>query len=348
MAVAGAAALALTACSGDGDGGTGLGADAAPADVVAVGLGDRFENGAAFTLSMEGDLDAVAARVGEPVPPEVEQLMHEGLISGAFHPEDGLAVTVGAGGGFLEMRTVDQALYLRLDLEQLSASFPEAGDIPPPEVLRGQLDAFPLPPDVSAVAEAALNGEWVGITGLSQETLQRFADTMGQPVPSDDEVSEQEDAVREILEDEGLLDGQAFTERYLAVEGDGPTYGLTVMTRDLFTTLNEISSRVESSLGAAGAAGREDLPDPDEIPETISGFSVSVEGGTATAVGADVATVAESTGDPIAELEEGDLVVTMLLDDIGDQLSVPDATTVEFEQLLTGVMGGMMGGGLAG
>lgn len=346
MAVAGAAVLALTACSGDDGGGSALPANAEPAEVVAAGLGERLENGASFTLTVDGDLEAIAERSGEPVPAELEQLLSDGLISGAFSPDGGFALTIGADGGFVEMRAVEEALYLRLDLDQVATTFPDAGEIPPPEVLRGQLEALPLPADLSAVATAALEGEWIGITGLSQEALQDFAQTMGAP-PAED-MTEQEDAVRSVLEDEGLLDGQAFTERYLVVEGDGPTYDLTLMARDLVTTLNEVSAELEASLGAA-AGDMGDLPTADEVPETLTGFSVTVEDGAATAIVADIATVAESAGETTQDIEPGDLVMTIALADLGDQLSVPDgATTIDFESLVTGVMGGLMGGGLGG
>ena len=345
MAVAGAAALALTACSGNGD--TGLGPDASPQEVVAAGLGERLENGAAFTLTLDGDLDAIADRVGEPAPQGLQELMADGLVTGAFSPDGGFAITLGADGGFLELRAVEEALYLRLDLDKVATTFPDAGDIPPPEVLRGQLESLPLPPDLSAVAGAALDGEWVGITGLSQEALQDFAETMGGTGPSADEATEQQEAVRAILEDKGLLDGQTLTERYLTVEGEGPTYDLTVMARDLVTTLNEVAAELESSLGgAAGDMG--DLPSAEDVPETLSGFSVTIEDGTATAIIADIAEVAASAGESMDEVQPGELVATLTLDDLGDQLTAPDATTIDFQSLITGVMGGLMGGGLAG
>lgn len=345
MAAAAVAALALAGCSDDGGGGSSLGADAAPADVVAEGLGDRLENGAAFTLNIDGDLDALAEESGEEVPPEVRDLLTDDQIRGAFQPEVGFALTVGAGDGFIEMRAIDEALYLRLDLAAVAELGGDAAQLPPPEALQGQLGMFGLPPEVEAVAEAALAGEWVGITGLSQEQLQDFAESMGTTMPDDSE--EQQEAAMDVLEENGFLDGQTFTERYLQVEGDGPTYDVTVLARELITALDEIGTELESTLGAAGG-DMEDLPEADEVPETLSGFTVTVEDGAATAVGADVAAIAESAGEDTEGMEPGDLVVSLNLSDIGDQLSVPDATTIAFEDLVSGVMGGMMGGGLSG
>lgn len=346
--MAGAAALAVTACSGDG--GSELPADAEPAEVVAAGLNGWMEDGAAFTVNVEGDLQALAEESGEPLPPEVEAMLTEGLVSGAFDPEGGFALTLGADDGFLEMRAVEEAVYLRLDITKVAETFPEAGELPSPEQLRAQLETMPLPEDVATVAEAALDGDWVGITGLSQETLQEFAEGMGQAVPSQDEVEAQEEAIRSILEERGLLDGTAFTERYLTVDGDGPTYDITLMARDLVTTFEEISAEVEESLGPAAAGSMGELPDPQEVPEAISGFSVTVEDGRATAISGDIAAIAESAGESVEELEAGDLLVTLQFEELGDQLAVPDAVTVDFESLVTGVMGGLMGGtgGLTG
>lgn len=345
MAAAGAAMLALTACSGDG--GDELGADAAPAEVVAAGLDARLENGAAFTLSMDGDLEAIAERAGEPVPPELADMMEEGLVSGAFAPEQGFAMTLGADGGFFEMRAVDEALYLRLDLEAIASSFPEAGEIPPPDMLRGQIQEFGLPPDIQGLAEAALDGQWVGITGLSEEALTGFAESMGGTVPSSEDAEAQQEALTDILEEKGLLDGETITERYLTVEGDGPTYLVTVMARELVETLNEVAAELEANLGAAAGADMGELPDTADVPETLSGFSVTVEDGTATAVGMDMAMMAESAGEPIEEIEPGELVMQVELDDLGDQLAVPgDATTIDFESFVTAVMGAMFMGGM--
>lgn len=349
MAAASIAALALVGCSGDGGGGSELGADAGPEEVVAEGLGNRLENGAAFAISFEGDVDKLEQEAGESMPPELKELLTEDQITGAFQPEGGFALTIGADDGFLQMRAVEEALYLRFDLEALADLAGEEGaQIPPPEQLKGQLGMFGLPPDVQAVAEAALSGEWVGITGLTQQQLQDFAESMGQTVPDDSEVEDQQDAVMDILEERGLTDGTTFTERYLQVEGDGPTYDVTVMARQLVTTLNEISTELETTLGAAAGGMDDDLPDASEVPETLSGFSVTVEDGAATAVGADLAAVAQSAGEDTEGVEPGDLVLVVTLSDLGDQLSIPDATTIAFEDLVSGVMGGMMGGGLSG
>lgn len=350
MAAASIAAVALAGCSGDsnGDGGgsSSLGADAAPEEVVAEGLGNRLENGAAFALSFEGDLDELEASSdsGEPLPPQVEELLTDGQIRGAFQPDVGFALTIGADDGFLQMRTLEESLYLRLDLQALTElAGEEAGQIPPPEQLQGQLGMFGLPPEVEAVAEAALSGEWIGITGLSEEQLQDFAESMGQTMPDEGEVDQ--DAIMDVLEEHGLTDGTRFTEEYLQVEGDGPTYDITVMARKLMTTMNEVSAELESTLGAAGG-DMEDLPEADDVPETLSGFSVTVEDGAATAVAADLAAVAQSAGEDTEGVEPGDLVMTMTMSEVGDELSVPDATTIAFEDLVSGVMGGMMGGGL--
>lgn len=346
-AVAGLTVLALSACSGGGDGGgNALPADASPAEVVAAGLGQRLDNGAAFTFTLEGDLDALAAQAGEPAPPEIEQLFRDGFVSGAFSPDGGFALTLGPGDGFFQLRAVEEAVYLRLDLEALGEFSPEASAaIPPPDALLAQLSLFQLPPDVLAVAEAAVNGEWVGITGLSQESLQSFAESMGAP-PADDAEAQQE-AVRDLLEDKGLLDGEAVTENYLEVTGEGPTYDVTVMARALVATFNEIAVELEDVLGeAAGDMG--ELPDAADVPEELSGFSITVEDGRATAISADLATVATAAGEDIDDLEPGDLTATMTLSDLGDQLAVPDATEIAFEDLVTVFMGAMMGGMLGG
>ena len=72
------------------------------------------------------------------------------------------------------------------------------------------------------------------------------------------------------------------------------------------TTLNEVAAELESRLGsAAGDMG--DLPDAADVPETSTGFQVTVEDGNATAIAADVAEIAASAGEDTEGLEPGDL-----------------------------------------
>lgn len=345
----GASALVLAACSGGGGGEA-----SSPEEAVAQGLEERFENGAAFTLSVDGDLDALAEQAGEPAPPEAEALFNDGLVTGAISPEGGFAMTLGADEGFFEMRAVEEALYLRLDLEALQEFSPDtAGDVPDPEQLQSQLSAMGLPPTLQMTAETALQGGWIGITGLDQEALESFAEdfggTMGGSagVPSGEEASEAAEDVRAILEEEGLLDGQALTENYLQVTGEGPEYDVTVMARALVETLERVNAELQDSLGPMADTG--EVPAPEDVPEEISGFQVTVEDGAATEVAGDLAALAESMGEDTGDLSEGDVTVRLQLDDLGDQLDVPsDATTIAFEELVQAAMGAMFSGSMGG
>lgn len=347
IAAAGAVALALTACTGEGGGGGGgaadLPADAAPEEVVAAALGARLENGAAFTFSLDGDLDAIAAETGEEIPPEAEALFADGLIKGAVAPEGGFALSFGEGDGFFEMRAVEEALYLRVDLAAVAETFPdEAASMPDPAALLGQLDALGLPSDLQDVATAALNGEWVGITGLSQEQLQRLAEDFGGAVdlPTGG-LEDQQEAIEGILEEYGLADGEAFTSRYLTVSGDGPTYDVAVMAKEFVTALNGIAADLEDQFGQAAT---DDLPSTDDVPESVEGFTITVTDGAVTEIAGDFAAIATSVGEDTEGLSEGDVVARLALSDLGDQLAVPDATTVDLQDLVQSLMGAMMSG----
>lgn len=346
MATVGAAALVLAGCS-DGGGGEA----SSPEEAVAQGLDARFEDGTAWTLSVDGDLDAIAGQLEEPAAAEAEELFNEGLVRGAFGPDGGFAMTVGTDDGFFEVRAVDEALYLRLDLEGLREFSPEAsGEVPDPEELMGQLEVLGLPPTLQMTAGALLEGGWIGITGLTQEQIQSFAEDFGGGgLPSGEEASEAAEDVRALLEEEGLLDGEALTDRFLEVEGDGPTYDVTIMAREFFETMNELNAELQDTLGPMGGSADQDLPDPEDVPETLSGFTITVEDGQATEITGDVATITESAGEDADGLAEGDITVRLQLDDLGDQLEVPaDATTIAFEELLEAAMGAMFGGSLGG
>lgn len=346
MAAVGAAALALTACSGDGSAGS-------PEEAVAQGLQARFEEGASWSLSIDGDLDAIAEQVGEPAPPEAEALFNQGLVTGAISPDGGFAMTLGPDEGFFELRAVEEAVYVRLDLQALRDFAPEAStDIPDPQELQGQLSSLGLPPTLQMTAETALQGGWIGITGLTQEALQSFAEdfggTMGGSagVPSGEEASEAAEDVRAILEEEGLLDGQELTDQYLQVSGEGPEYDVTVLARALVETLERVNTEIQDSLGPMADTG--EVPAPEDVPEEISGFTVTVEDGAATEISGDLAALAESMGENTGDVSEGDVTVRLQLDDVGDQLQVPsDATTIAFEELIQAAMGAMFSGSMS-
>ena len=349
MAAVGASVLALTACSGDGGGAAG-----SPEEAVAQGLEARLQDGAAWSLSVDGDLDALAEQAGEPVPPEVEALFDEGLVRGAISPDGGFAMTLGADDGFFEMRAVEEALYLRMDLQALRELSPQSsGQVPDPEQLRAQVQQLGLPPTLQMTAEAALDGGWVGITGLTREAMQSFAEefggAMGGALPSGDEASEAAEDMRTLLEEEGLLDGQQLTERFLDVEGEGPTYDVTIRARELVETINAVNAELQDSLGAMAGSAPQEVPSPGEVPEEVSGFTITVEDGQATEIAGDVAAIAESAGEDPGELGEGDVTVRLALDALDDQLDVPsEATTVDFQELVQAAMGAMFSGTMGG
>lgn len=340
VAAIGATALALTACGGGG-GGT-------PEEVVANGLAARFDNGAAFTLSIEGDLEELEERFGEEAPPEAAALFNEGLIRGAMS-EDGFALAIGPGAGFVEIRAIDETLYFRVDLDAL-ADFSADMDaqIPDRATLQAQVDQFGLSEELTAVTQTALDGGWVGVTGLSEEALESLAEDFG--MSTGEPAEGQEEQARAILEGLGFLDGETFTERYLIVEGDGPTYDVTIKARALVAAFVKLTQEIQESLGAAAMMAPEaDMPDPADVPEEISGITVTVENGKLTRVAGDIAAIGQSAGEDTGELQVGDLAVVLALEDIGSQLDVPaDAQTVSFDQLLQAAMAAMFSGGLGG
>jgi hypothetical protein len=334
VAVAGAAALALSACSGNGGGG----GSSDPESTIAAGLDARIENGATFTLRLEGDLQALAAASGEELPPEAESLLTEGGLRGAFHQDIGFAMTFGAGDGMVEMRFVDSAMYLRLDPDALADMFPEMGD---PAELGALLDSGLVAGDLADLGRAALAGNWVGITGLSEERLTQLAEDLGGTTTT--EQPDTEDLER-LFEEHGFTDGEELTDRYLVVSGDGPTYDVALRARAFVEALIDISREMGELPGGA-SANAEDLPDPADVPEQIEGIQVTVQNGVVTTIRADMVALATAMGEDTEDLEEGDLTLVLELGDLGNQLEVPSgAVTTDFEELVGGAMGAFMGG----
>src|SRR5690606_26985270 len=111
--------------------------------------------------------------------------------------------------------------------------------------------------------------------------------------------------------------GEALTDRYLVVSGDGPTYDVALKARAFVEALVDISREMGELTGAAGA-DTEDLPDPADVPEEIDGVQVTVADGVATEIRADMVTLAQAMGEDTEEFEPGDLTLVLELGDLGN------------------------------
>jgi hypothetical protein len=329
LALTTTAALAVTACGGGG-------AASSPDAALAEGIQARFDDGMAFEVAFDGDMEAALADLGEPVPEPMLELLGGSLMSGAYRADVGMAM---AFGDLFEIRAVDEAVYLRVDLEAAAELGGETMDPADPAAV-----GTTLPPSLQDAYSALTTGGWVGVTGLSAEAMQDLAGSMGAPAPDQTADEDAVQQLRDALAEQDMGDAASFVETYLVVTGDGPTYDVTVKARELATALEALSAEVDAAAGTSGASA--DLPDTGDVPEEISGITATVEGGELTEVRIDGAALAESTGADAAEVDElGDTTMLMTMTDVDDQLDAPDAAaTVAFEDLMGAIMGMMLGG----
>lgn len=316
-AASAAAALTLTACGG-GDGGGEAG-------------GPR-----GFTLSFDGDVDKLNAMSDDPLPDNLRFLFEDTLMRGAFDPEGGFAVAFGPGDGLIAMRAFEDSFYVKFDLPGMAEIDPDSlADFDPAEV-RGQLDQFGafLDDDLIALAGAALDGEWVGVTDIDQEAATALAESFGVEVPDASEASERSEDLKAQLESLLTVQDGTLESDYLVLEGDGPTYSATLRARAFVEFLNELAGDL-SAMGAIAGGAPTSIP-VEDVPEEIGGFEVTVDGDQVSRISADVALIGESLGEDTEGMAEGDMVLNLEIGEPGDLLSAPSgATTIPFEDLAT-------------
>lgn len=340
--IATTATLGLAACGGPG-------APANPSDAVAQGLDARLQDGFSFDLSFEltdAGRDSLVRDSGE----DVAQLLEGGLLSGSYQPPDKMAIAIGGDEAWLEVRTLGEEIYFRIDLAGLQTLTGEDMQIPSAVELQAMLGEMGLQGEIAAVAQAAVQGDWVGVTGLTEEAMQGLSEQFGVPMPTPDPQASED--IRAALERAGLLDGDELTERYLIVTGGEDAYEVEVKARALVTALMDVAGELEQYAEGFTSA---DMPDTADIPEQIGGVTITLDGNKADLVTLDLVEIASAFDEAsVAEegLTEGDVQLIVDFDDLDtSQVAAPEgATTITFEALMEGLAPLFMGlfGGMGG
>lgn len=335
-AVAGLAALALllTGCTGGG-----LPDD--PQEAVATAFENTFEGGTGISASLqvsdrvrEQELDDERTRrVVEALG--AEDAVRVALRSGEF----GLAVALGDGQP-LQVRRLSDAFYVLVDVPALVEFLRADVDV---EELRGQVGQFSiLLGDLAVFAEAAVNGDWVGVSEVPEDAGEQLRGALGATEAPTVDPDEAEQAASEL----GLTDPRAFVERYLEVEeaGEG-TYTATLRLRALVRATSDKAD--ELGTGAVAPSDQE----LQDVPETVSGVTIQTEGEQVSAVEVDLApivTAAEDRDAVPSDLQEGDAVLRLAFGEPdGALLEAPeDAETVPFQDVVDtlGRFGAMLQG----
>lgn len=299
-----------------------------PTSELADALSDLAEESFAYALTL--DLDSAAAN--ELLGPDagmaagfVNSLALTGTkAEGAFSFSAGLM-------GFepFSVRSYDDGrdVYLRVGVQEILASF------------GADLDALGL----SALADAPgapgellsdlLGGEWVGFVDLDPDAMAEQQAEAGANYESFQRLGED---LRVRLEDpeELLRDVTVVTET--DVEG-GTRYDIDIRTEPAVRELRELFEPLMSAFGEDEADLEADLQELlAEAPETIAGFSATVQDGDLTELRFDVGAMLASLNDTQTEIDPGDMVLSIAFSEHGSA-TVPerpaDANTYTQEEM---------------
>lgn len=317
---------------------------------AASGPGEAFDNriaaGTAVDVTVQADPSALEGDEAEELQ-EVLDMQGEGPLMTAAVSPDGDAFGVSFGGDAVQARFADEALYVKVDWDRLAELDPDITAELPTAEEQADMTAE-LPPQVGELATGLFDGDWVGITGLSEDTLGTLGALGGATgqVPDQDELDE----MRALLEDHELDSVGAAMDAYVTATGDNP-WELALHVRDLAEAMADLSREAEElgleGPGMTGTDGAGDIEDElDELPETVEGFTLEAEDGRASRMVVDVATVMESAdaevdADELARVEAADLQLVLDMRDVGDLASAPsDATVADIDTLIGQFMEG--------
>lgn len=318
-------ALLLGACSDDA-------ADRAEEDPKGT-LVDSLNNlgdmdSVSITMSLQSDPESLAnlaAEDGTQLSSEDAQKILDSSLTIAARkgdePDQGQAqviVTV-AGNDAIEMRFLDQTLYVQVDAQGLVETFgqdPAALDAVAQQAAASGLD----------FVEPAVNGEWLAIQGFEQ-----LAEQVGGGLPSPS-AEQQEQFINDLSE--------AFeSTAEVTSEGEddvGAHLVATLPVRDLYEKLLE---NAESLTGTVPGA---ELPPVDEVPDENVSVDVWVSDDRVSQVEFDFLQVAEISNEEIPEGVDN-LAFRIVVDEFEEEITVPEgAVDVDIQELLQ--LGGLGGG----
>lgn len=319
-------ALALVAAACGGDGGPDPSEDPKGALQAALDRLAEYE-GVTLTLSIAADTGSlVAVSEGELTEENAQKVIDSSITLSAKQstdPKDAefeLAANIAGIDNAFELRAVDNTLYLRADVEGLASAF--GADT-------SQLDAFAQEAGAAPGFEfvgPALDGEWIGLTGLDSALEQFGGGAVGSPSEADQE------AIKK------LTDALGDAAEVTAGDKDGPGDHLvaTVNLRDIYSSVSEMAASLTQVPGT-------ELPPESEVPDEDISIDVWIDGGDLTQAEIDLAQMAD-IGE--SELPEGveQLAFRIGVEEFTDSVEAPDgAIEVDLMQIFSGLMGSIPG-----
>lgn len=304
-----AGAVLLGACGGD--------TSANPKQTLTQAL-DNLGGRDAFSLTftLQSDVDSlVAASEGDLSSEDAQKILDSALTIAGNQSDDpadarGLVVADVAGlDNAIEIRAIGTTLYARADAKGLAETF---GQDP------AQLDAFAQQASAGGLdfLVAAVNGEWISISGL-QELAQQFG-APATPNPADLKAMQ---SFAEALKQSSSVTSEGS-------EDAGEHLVVTVSLRAAYEHFVDLAGQLSAGLPVG------DLPSASEVPDEQLRVDVWVADEQVTQVEFDFVQLGSFEG---ADMPEGveRLALRMAIEDFSGEVEEPaDAVEVDLAQLM--------------
>jgi hypothetical protein len=284
---------------------------------------------ASFTLSLPSSTDDVRAFItatGEDTASFEDSMLEDLLgieVFAAYDSgtSDATADDAGQfqvsidGKDYAELRGVDEAAYLRVDVPGLTERYPAMAD--DVEAFRAQLDTMDLG-SLEAAVGAALAGDWVSVDASEGSWLAEQQKSMEDAAAPDTE------ALRKRLFD---LAGKALkasvTVRSAGEDDTGQKLIATANTRDMYQAVEDDLPELAAEFAPAG---EEQLPPASEVPSIDVSASFWIEDGDLRRVELDLAQfLDEPTGHFVIRVDTAEV----------KSIKAPEgAVEVDLEQLM--------------
>ena len=273
--------------------------DPTPQERFTASMRRTWDGSFTYELTVEADREALDSLGGSAI--DAGAFLDGFAVRGI---RDGAAVSLGVvafGIDVLEIRRVDEALYLRIAAQELAAL--AGSNLASPDVLASRLRAAGVGDAIIDVLIAAIAGDWIGIEG--ELSVADLAAAIGATASPSDEASD------------GVLDGglEGFIERYVVVDAATTAEGSTRYDLDL---------RFRDLLEAGAALDPTDVGVPmDDAPEIVPA-EASVHDGLVTELSVDLAETTRLAGGDAT----GSVVLLVSLDDHGaaPAITVPEVS----------------------
>jgi hypothetical protein len=290
--------------------------------------------GVTMTLSLHSDADSlVALSEGELDADAAEQILGSALtVTGRNEtdPENAqteVVVDIADVDEAVEMKVIGTTLYVRAAVRELMETF----DADPAEADQFVADGKEVGLDW---AEAAVDGEWLEFAGLDEMSKQFGAPGLEQTTKQQRELINKISAAME--ENAEATPGDK--------EGPGDHLVVTVNVRRMYTALSEAMTSLGGAFAGAG------LPVATDIPDQSIEFDLWIEDNFVRQMEFDLLQLAKFADD--AEIPEGveNAALRITMEEFDGDIEAPDEAvkvdTNQLMQMMTGVAGGMGGGGM--